>query len=151
MCMKTCEATGDSGCAPIGLRKTRKYEDDAYKHLMSIAPPIKTCSRFDEFCADTKCCRWSGYNCHEENAAWANCLTQCIPQKTDGGVANFPQFQAGAPEDNPPKHWVPYFEEVGSSPWTCKHLTPPLVHSRVSSLYFSRRNCNTLVQWRFRF
>jgi len=114
-----------------------RYEDDAYRGLMSTAPPLKTCSRIGESCADTKCCRWSGYSCYEKNATWASCLTHCFPQKPNGGVTNFPQFQAGAPEDNPPKHWVPYFEEVGSGPWTCKHITPPLVsgEQRGTSLY----------------
>ena len=104
---------------------------------MSTAPPIKKCSCVDESCADTKCCRWSGYDCYEKNATWASCLRSCVPKKPNGGVSNFMKFQAGAPKDNPPKHWAPYPEEAGLGPRSCNHLTPPLVCgvSRGTSLF----------------
>merc|ERR1712232_72630 len=123
----TCNSSQGWSCEAIGPRNTDKYFDDAYRGLMSTAPPLKTCSRVGESCADTKCCRWSGYSCYEKNKTWASCLKNCIPQKPNGGISNFMTFQAGAPEDNPPSHWIPYFQEVGPGPWTCKHLTPPLV------------------------
>merc|ERR1712048_804950 len=135
-CQVTCGSPEDS-CEAIGPRNTRHYKDDAYKGYMTMAPPIKTCSHVGEDCSDTKCCRWSGYNCYEKNATFASCLKSCIPQKPNGGVSNLMQFQPGAPEDDPPKHWVPYFEEAGPGPWTCKPITTPLTKAfnRGTSLY----------------
>ena len=52
-------------------------EDDANRGFMSMAPPLKTCSRIGESCVVTKCCRQSRYDCYEKNATWASCLTQC--------------------------------------------------------------------------
>lgn len=141
-CKKTCDpaAPGTQGwtCAMIGPRNTHKYGTGYWGgDRVEVAPSVKKCSRIGESCATTKCCSWTGYSCYEKNATWASCLTQCIPNKPNGGISNKMAFQAGAPEDNPPAHWKPFFKEAGPGPWTCKRLAPPMVHGwqRGTSLY----------------
>jgi len=131
-CKKTCDPAvyGTQGwtCAMIGPRNTQKYGTGYYAGMVEVSPSVKKCSRIGESCASTKCCSWTGYSCYEKNSTWASCLTQCIPNKPNGGISNKMQFQAGSPEDNPPAHWKPFFQEAGPGPWTCKRLAPPMVH-----------------------
>jgi len=140
-CKKTCDPAvyGTQGwtCAMIGPRNTHTYGTGYYAGMVELAPSVKKCSQIGKSCADTKCCAWTGYDCYEKNATWASCLTQCIPNKPNGGIANKMAYQAGAPEDNPPAHWKPFFQEVGPGPWTCKRLAPPMAHGwqRGTSLY----------------
>jgi hypothetical protein len=121
----------------IGPRNTHKYGADDFPGLLEVEPSVKQCSRVGESCADTKCCSWSGYFCYEKNASWASCLSQCIPGKPNGGIANRMAAQLGAPESNPPAHWKPFFKEVGPGSWTCKRLMKPMVHGwqRGTSLF----------------
>jgi len=134
-CRKSCDPyvnkTQNWTCQAIGPRNTHMYEAGAYAPgSMEIAPPLEQCSQIGKSCAATKCCRESGYNCYEKNASWASCLMNCIPGKSNGGISNFPEIQAGAPEDSPPAHWFPVFEEPGPGAWSCKRLAPPLVTGR---------------------
>ena len=140
-CKKTCDPAvyGTQGwtCASIGPRNTHKYGSGYYAGMVEVSPSVKKCSRIGESCANTKCCAWTGYSCYEKNETWSSCLTQCIPNKPNGGISNKMIYQAGAPEANPPAHWKPFFQEVGPGPWTCKRLAPPMVHGwqRGTSMY----------------
>jgi hypothetical protein len=58
----------------LGASSTSVHADvAALEESLEISPPGKMCSKVNEECGGTKCCKLTGYKCYNKNATFNGC------------------------------------------------------------------------------
>jgi hypothetical protein len=62
----------------LGASSTSIHADvTALEESLEVAPPAKMCSKTNEECGGTKCCKLTGYKCYNKNATFNGCAKSC--------------------------------------------------------------------------
>jgi hypothetical protein len=62
----------------LGASSTSVHADvAALEESLEISPPGKMCSKVNEECGGTKCCKLTGYKCYNKNATFNGCAKAC--------------------------------------------------------------------------